>query len=171
MSVTDLTLMHILSFKPRAPGTEDCQHTMQNVILINCLMTWWLSTIKLHWETGRSEFLELLLALTIQQQEQASSVWGMSFSTFPRRAWGDAPLTPIASCPLDTHVRVSQQQYYSQTASAPWFFSFVQLWQLCMFYPCSIQNRPLCFPLYYYKSHFLSDEHPFRRAEENFRKY
>lgn len=58
MSVTDLTLMHILSFKPTAPGTEGCQHTMQNVILINCLMTWWLSTIKLHWrgETGRSSW-------------------------------------------------------------------------------------------------------------------
>lgn len=55
-SVTDLTLMHVLSFKPIAPGTEGCQHTVQNVTLINCLMTWWQSTIKLHWETGRSSW-------------------------------------------------------------------------------------------------------------------
>lgn len=144
MFVTDLTLMHILLFKPTAPGTEGCQHTMQNVILINCLMTWWLSTIKLHWRDWK-EFLELLLAFTVQQQNVATSVWGMSLSSFPRRGWGDAPLPPIASSPLDTHVRVSQQQYHSQTASAPRFFSSVQLWQLCMFYPCSTRNGPSAF--------------------------
>lgn len=96
-------------------------------------------------------------------------------SSFLRKGSGHAvPPTAVAKArsPLDAHVRVSKQRYYSETAPAIMVLNFCAA--LAVVYvscPYGIQNRSLCLPLHYRKSCFLSGEYSFKRAKENFRKH
>lgn len=182
---------------------------MQNVILINCLMTPWLSTMELHWETGRSSWScslpslyssrtliwltapskasKRLLTLCLREvslsdrAELGEQRWPLLREECPSPASQEGVgvmllwlLLPALPWTLTSGFHNSMWNtvcVIHKQLLLPWFFISVQLWRLCMFYPRSTQNRPLCFPFCYYKSHFLRDEHPFRRAKENFRKH
>lgn len=152
---------------------------MQNVILINYLMTWCLSTMKLHWETGRSSWSCCCTAagtlIWLPAPSKASKrlltpclhAWNASLT---RAELGEQQWPPLCGeCPSPSSqegVRVRllwlllpalpwtlMPGFHSSNTThkqllLPWFFHSVQLWQLCMFYPFSTQNRPLYFSLY-----------------------
>lgn len=113
-----------------------------------------------------------VLGLLQGLRERISPVRSCSFL---RKGSGHAvPPTAAAKArsPLDAHVRVSQQRYYSETAPAIVVLNFcAALAAAYVSCPYGIQNRSLCLPLHYRKSSFLSGEHSFKRAEENSRKH